>query len=313
MALSPYVIGLILACAHLVPSAAPPPVPRVEYFVAGGPDGSPLAVVAWRRLEGARGVLLERDVVFANGALRVLHDERFDLGTPRLVWRELRVGSGAGRTWLAEEARPGELRTMSWGTHAPTHGRFALAGSVRMPLGLVEELRRNMAPTRCTWLDPLAARPEEITLEVTAELPAACATLAAGDGEALRCVICRRLDGSVARRFVLRGTELLGYQWADGAPWALRVDAADGRALEASWRSGDAPLEAAAGRCAARSCSAPASARYGLGNFRAARQGPLVQCVQCSKPSAGIARTDPGAPAAGDRRRSHVLSSGRSA
>lgn len=248
MAFSPSSVVLALACAALVP-VSPTPAPRVEYFVAHGADGEPQAVIAWRRLVSSHGVLLERDITFAGGALRVLHDERFDLDSPRLVWRELRGGAGKGRTWLAEETRPGELRTISWGTHAPIHGSVPVEVSPRMPLELVEELRAGTAPAACTWLDPLAVQPVAITIESGHELPAGCpeerltARLA---GARPWCLTLRREDGTVARRFVFGDSGLVGYQWADGAPWAVRVDAAEGRQLDMRWRSAR-PVEADAG------------------------------------------------------------------
>ena len=56
-----------------------------------------------------------------------------------------------------------------------------------------------------------------------------------GAGGPARLVEWRRCDGSLAGRFLLRGQELLGFQWQAGGNWARRVPQDVYRSVRASW------------------------------------------------------------------------------
>ena len=94
---------------------------RSEFFVLeqpaaaregepGSPQPEPAASIAWRLGFVGGKVLVERDVQFREGGVRVLHDERSGLGPDgrgsRLVWRELRGGLAPGRSWIARVQSP---------------------------------------------------------------------------------------------------------------------------------------------------------------------------------------------------------------
>ena len=69
--------------------------PRVEYFLiedlvalpAAGKEAPPAGAMVLRLSHSENGVLLEREVSFRSGPMRVLHVEEPQREHPRLVWR----------------------------------------------------------------------------------------------------------------------------------------------------------------------------------------------------------------------------------
>ena len=119
------------------------PTATAEYFLlsepvadAGEEEGAPLAVVALRSIDhssqsvlpGAKkpeiDFLLEREVIFATGALRVRHTETGHGATRRLVWREFLPKES--RTWVADwtaGVRGAEAHSIGYGWNRPVHER----------------------------------------------------------------------------------------------------------------------------------------------------------------------------------------------
>ncbi|MEE8467014.1 MAG: hypothetical protein V3T22_01070, partial [Planctomycetota bacterium] len=229
----------------------------------------PRAVIALRRVEREGTQTLERDVLFRAGGVRVLLDERYGDGPPRLVWRELRTNAEVGRTWMAErDTVQGHIRTQRWGSRAPVHGSLPLHHAVLGPLEFLERLRDSQPlPAPVTILDPLGCDltrlsvltiPADLraTLEigratrglaVSLSTPWASAALQSlgrhgaaltravfGDGTR-RTVELRRADGSFAGRYVFEGTDLIAFQWQPGRRWARRIDERLYRGYLARW------------------------------------------------------------------------------
>ena len=245
---------LLLAPGPSLPAGAGDPAQglRSEYFLLEGPpepaaEGEPpesgepaRAAVVWRRRVLAEGEVLEREIVFREGGVRVLHVEHTGGARPRLVWRELRPEGG--RTWLAQwSADRSEVETTAWGLEERVHARLDPALPGAMPLELAEEARRGGAgPTRRACLAPLSGGLAPFAVERSdpwrpdpGSLPPWLGErLAAGE---LRSVAWRREDGSLAMRLVLEGARLVAFQLQEGELWARPVEAAEHRAFVERW------------------------------------------------------------------------------
>ncbi|QDV08347.1 hypothetical protein Poly30_38850 [Planctomycetes bacterium Poly30] len=94
-----------------------------------GEEGEPIAAVALRVIErqggagaGAAEFLYEREIVFAEGGLRIRHTETGQGASRRLVWREFLPS--ASRTWVADWTageRGAEVRSIGYGWNRPVH------------------------------------------------------------------------------------------------------------------------------------------------------------------------------------------------
>lgn len=124
-----------------------------EYFLVtdadiegGTTEGAPIAVVALRSIERSSAdgpsFLLEREVVFATGGLRVRHTETGHGASRRLVWREF-LPDGS-RTWIADWTsgqRGAAVRSIAYGWNRPVHERVMTeATSDRQVFGPLELL-----------------------------------------------------------------------------------------------------------------------------------------------------------------------------
>ena len=156
-------------------AASTAPITECEYFLlapessegeeATGPTGGGLALIAQRRVARPGDVLLEREVLFEEGSLRVLHTERIKGERRTLTYREIQP-AGA-RTWQAERpAEGGRGRILGHGWHRPTHESFAAPAGLKGPLELLDDLRSGPTPRTVGVLDPLAAKASQ--LEVVA-------------------------------------------------------------------------------------------------------------------------------------------------
>lgn len=151
------------------------PITECEFFLlapkssggeeATGPTGGGLALIAQRRVARPGEILLEREVLFEEGSLRVLHTERIKGERRTLTYREIQP-AGA-RTWQAEwPAEGGRGRILGHGWHRPTHESFAAPAGLKGPLELLDDLRSGPTPRTVGVLDPLAAKASQ--LEVVA-------------------------------------------------------------------------------------------------------------------------------------------------
>ena len=259
---------------------------RVEYFLlerlpANLSDiaalADPRAVIVLRRVDRDGVLTLERDVLFREGGVRVLLDEKLGDGLPQLVWRELRTTSEAGRTWMAErDATQGHVRTQHWGSRAAVHGRLPLQETVLGSLEFLERLRDGQASSNpVTLLDPLAGDLKRLSVRIvpadlgaTREIGRAALELAVpmlspwtpalleavgrhgaaltrailGDGT-LRTAELRREDGTFAGRYVFEGADLIAFQWQPGRRWARRIEAREYHEHLADWSVRYDPLE----------------------------------------------------------------------
>jgi hypothetical protein len=156
-------------------AAAPSTTTECEYFLlapeasegdgAARPTGGGLALIAQRRVARRGDVLLEREVLFEEGGLRVLHTERIKGDRRTLTYREIQP-SGA-RTWRAEwDAVGGRARVLGHGWHRPTHETFVAPAHLMGPLELLEQLRSGNADASAQVLDPLAATVSQLEVEV---------------------------------------------------------------------------------------------------------------------------------------------------
>jgi hypothetical protein len=241
---------LVLALAFFAPPApaqGSQPVPhagprssaatRVERFVIEevseqGREAVALAVV--RRVPVEGGLLLEQEMLFRAGGLRILidelHEDGFVARTPRLVWRELRTGPGVGRTWLAEwDAERGAVLTSTHGMRRSVH-RVLGGPEPTWPLELIEQLRAGARPTQVSTLDPLSR--DRVTLQVQVS-----------EAGTRRTAHLRRTDGSLAGRYVFDGDALVEFQWAAGTRVARPCDEREYRRLSADWTVRYDPLE----------------------------------------------------------------------
>ena len=210
-------------------SGSPPQV-QVEYFVLEQPGepGTPLDLEAvpaleprqaglacWRRLAVDGGHQLEWDVVFPEQGTRVLHTERWTVAGSRLVWRELRAGSG--RSLSAEDLEGGTgLRLREWA------GRFRQAleieapGPYVLPLQLLELARRGALPPEGAWVfDPLARSFERVR-------PCEPAPGSSVDRERIDLL---REDGTSAGSWIFDEGGLQAFGWQAGGLRARRISA----------------------------------------------------------------------------------------
>jgi|GEM_PF-3140738 len=158
-----------------VEAAASVPITECEYFLLApessegdeptGPTGGGLALIAQRRLSRPGETLLEREVLFEEGSLRVLHTERIEGERRTLTYREI-LPSGA-RTWLAEwRTGGGRARILGHGWHRPTHEAFVAPADLMGPLELLDELRSRAPGASVQVLDPLTAKASQLDVEV---------------------------------------------------------------------------------------------------------------------------------------------------
>ncbi len=156
-------------------AASTAPITECEYFLlapesgegeeATGPTGGGLALIAQRRVARPGDVLLEREVLFEEGSLRVLHTERIKGERRTLTYREIQP-AGA-RTWQAEwSADAGRGRILGHGWHRPTHEVFAAPAELKGPLELLDDLRSGAPATAVSVLDPLAAKVSQLEVDV---------------------------------------------------------------------------------------------------------------------------------------------------
>lgn len=182
------------------------------------PSQEPAGYLLWRRSEGEDGATLEWDVRFLERDTRVLEIERPAAAGAALVYRELRPQSG--RTLSAEWVEQGSaLRLREWGGPEGLQLRLDDCDGGRFRLGLLEDLRAAAAPPRAARVfDPLGRRFEHLAVEVE-HGPAD------GPRSGARIVRLTREDGSSAGAWLLRGEEVLGFQWQAGGLRARRIDA----------------------------------------------------------------------------------------
>ncbi len=146
------------------------PTATAEYFliseeVAGTDDseGAPIAVVALRSIDHSGGdlskgarpedvhFLLEREVIFASGGLRVRHTESGAGSARRLVWREFLPKES--RTWVADWTaglRGAPAHSLGYGWNRPMHEQVmegdAADSTLYGPLELLYGTRAGSLP-----------------------------------------------------------------------------------------------------------------------------------------------------------------------
>ena len=203
-----------------------------EYFVlerTTGEDVAAVAVVAIRRLDGPDATLLEREIVFEEDGIRVLHTERIEGDMRRLVWREF-LPSGT-RSWMAEWRASGDrVQTIGYGWHRNVHEWIDGEAGMVGPLELLDRLRRTDAEsdvdsvTLFTMIDPTSAAVTNVIARTV--------DLVAG---AERTVEVRRPDGSLVLDAVISEADA-----ADGAEPALsRLRFGEGHIAATPIREGD--------------------------------------------------------------------------
>lgn len=124
------------------------------------------AVISLRRIETDGKILFEREVVFADSGVRVLHTEVIVGEQRRLVWREFRP-EGA-HTWRAEWGGEGRDHTTGYGWHRPVHGILQESLEARAPemgpLELLYRMRRGELKDgqSVALVEPTAARTTDV-------------------------------------------------------------------------------------------------------------------------------------------------------
>lgn len=118
----------------------------------GAGEGQPIAAVACRVIERdgeAKEFLLEREIVFAEGGLRIRHTETGRGSERRLVWREFLPS--ASRTWVADWTageRGAEVRSIAYGWNRPIHesvmSRTEVDRSIFGPLEVLHGMRTGV-------------------------------------------------------------------------------------------------------------------------------------------------------------------------
>ncbi len=117
-----------------------------EYFLVSeadrvgvATDPVPIAVVALRSIDrsaaGQDEFLLEREVIFATGGLRIRHTETGHGASRRLVWREFLPA--ASRTWVADWTfgeRGAPVRSIAYGWNRPVHERVMTSMETERPV-----------------------------------------------------------------------------------------------------------------------------------------------------------------------------------
>lgn len=236
-------LPLHLALLLTLTLQAPPPpadagAPREEHFVlelldpvlasevdalAPGADGGArvladvqragLAVCRRRDDDGVR--TLEWDVRLPHHDVRVLHVESRVGASERLIWRELEPG--AGRSVSVERSAAG-LERREWAGRTGKREGVHPVPAARYPLDVLEALRARALEDGAVLagFDPLSNSIEELRVRTT--------ELDAGD---LRLLELVRADGTRFARYLLRGEELLAFQWQAGCLRGRRVERAD--------------------------------------------------------------------------------------
>ena len=224
--------------------SAPQRIEHFEFVSEEKPSSSEvLGVCEWRERAVDGGAVLERDVFFSRGELRMRHVERLTEETTRLVWRE--EAPGVGRSQIAEpvfsDEKPPELSILDWVRPEVERESIPLPEGTLFPLELLESLRDPSTTER----DHLRYWP--LTREVEAlHVETSLVSGVAGGMRPRRIVELRREDGSLAGRFLFDGGDLEGFQWQEGGLWARRIDSPkfedvrrvllDARPVEASAR-----------------------------------------------------------------------------
>lgn len=206
------------------PDAERPPgstvtVVRTEHYVFEDADGTSAGYAVWRRLEGRRGLQLERDLWFApepggSEDSGVHHVECLERAGSRLVVRESDSG---GRAIVAElTPAEGDLRASEWGPCGARRELIPLTATTAFPL-YVAELARDgrFAAGSIGCFDPLAGA--VVTVEAR--------TTYAVDGVPGRTTELRREDGTLLLELRFTGRTLTGFRLQDGGPWARNIDA----------------------------------------------------------------------------------------
>jgi len=203
-----------------------------------GPEALELAVgrgvlglVEYRRRRTSKGWQLEQEVTFPFEGIRLLVVEDLNPASPRLVWREL--STGAGRTVFAEwTAGKEELRAREWGINESLRGENSTRAGAVMPLYLLELARTGRVTTgRFEVFDPLARDLKTWTVNTAYRRPEG-----EQDPRALRREVeFIRSDGSLAGRYVFRGSRLIGFRWQEGAVRAKPVSAEDYADFRLRW------------------------------------------------------------------------------
>lgn len=167
MTLTSIVAALAALAFSDTPGNAGPPPAVAEYFLVteeatdeDAVEGAPIAVVALRSINpsmdsidvsGDVKFLLEREVTFAKGGLRVRHTESGHGATRRLVWREFLPNES--RTWVADwtaGVRGAEAQSIGYGWNRPVHERVMVGEAsdttVFGPLELLYRTREASLP-----------------------------------------------------------------------------------------------------------------------------------------------------------------------
>jgi len=193
---------------------------RTEYFAIEAQDDDPDAaaevLIALRCVPGPRRVVLERDIDFRRGPLRVREVARPRPAGSELVWRAF--DAERGHTWHARtDAHSGTVASTLWGTGSPAHATLAAGGRAFAELELLEAARTWSAPREpVPTLRPLAARVEALELRTRP-------VLAALFGGHLRRVTLVDAEGSGLASYLFLGEECLAIRLQSGSPWAMRV------------------------------------------------------------------------------------------
>jgi|GEM_PF-7053037 len=212
---------------------------RTEHFVFENADGSVAGFAVWRRSEGRRGVVFEREMTFRiedepGSDPAIYHVEALEGSGSRLVQRET---GPRGRAVLAELATKADvgLRAFEWGPCGSRQEVLARDETAALPLYLAELARTGRFVAGSVGLfDP--ATSSVVAIDV--------ATDYATDGSSRRTNVWRRADGTLLLELTFVGVRLDGFRLQDGGPRARAVEAAE---YMARGGSGAAPLAAASG------------------------------------------------------------------
>ncbi len=219
-----------------------PPATVVEYYLLQrdgavperGMEGADprVAVMALRRVEGERSLLLEREVTFREAGLRLRHTETLQGDSRQTSRRELLPAES--RTWVADWTVGGDhVRTLAYGWRRPVHESIQLrargAEPVVGPLELLDRWRwpgehglRGQVVPRSLLIDPAAAAAAPIEAEHTTS-----------------GMVVRREDGSLVLDAV-RATlgDLHGSRWSDGDAQMHRIEELEYQRLVRRWTVG---------------------------------------------------------------------------
>lgn len=207
----------------------PPEETRVEHFRLDAvdwdaelpdPDTEPLGLVRFVQgpdvEEPADGPArrLEQEITFFDADTRVIHTERLHPVTRRLVWREVREGSG--RTLLVDWALHGGMRSTETVGGAVVRRDHDVSRGAFLPLYLLDLARERQSFDGVFRVFlPLSRTIEDVRLETWTEV---------GTGGSDRFVLSiRRPDGTSAGRYVFEGDRLVAFQWQRGGPVAREI------------------------------------------------------------------------------------------